>query len=104
MSKNSIVTHVTAETMAGDTPLEKAMNACITRAFIGTGHTPSDECLVEAKEIISKKMNLDEIRDYLKDRFGVHSSRSLNAGDEAAVQEVFKLLNATVGELVDPPA
>lgn len=50
--KGDIVKDVTPETMDGDTPAEKELNAYLTRQFILPTEMPSDECLSEAKEVI----------------------------------------------------
>lgn len=39
--------------MAGDTPLEKRINAYLTRQFISKTGMPVDECLREAKYILA---------------------------------------------------
>lgn len=41
------------QSMAGDTALEKMLNAYLTSQFITKGEIPSDECLSEARLIIS---------------------------------------------------
>ena len=64
-----MVKEITPETMMGSTPLEKALNAYITRNFIGSRNLPSDECLSEAREIISQNMAVKQIANYLIGRF-----------------------------------
>ena len=72
-SQGRIVAEVTDEVMDGDTPLEKKMNAFLTRSFILNRDVPADECMQEAKEIIEKLKNnasLSMIVVYLKNVFG----------------------------------
>lgn len=52
LAKATIVRKVTPETMMGSTPLEKALNAYLTKQFIWSHDIPSDECLSEAREIL----------------------------------------------------
>ena len=47
-----LVADVTVEAMDGDTALEKAINAYLTRRFIVKKDVPADECLSEAKAIV----------------------------------------------------
>ena len=47
-----IAVDVTPETMNGNTPMEKAMNAFLTKSFIGSSDIPADECLTEARDVI----------------------------------------------------
>jgi hypothetical protein len=47
-----IVSEVTPESMDGDTPLEKEINAFLTSRFILGADVPSDECLHEARIVI----------------------------------------------------
>lgn len=44
---------ISAETMQGDTPLEREINAYLTKQFIWPRDMPTDECLSEAKHIIA---------------------------------------------------
>ncbi len=73
--KYQIVAEVTAETMAGDTMLERAINSLVTRSFIGTKDLPSDECLSEAKEIVQLSQDFkgqelkSKISEYLTVQF-----------------------------------
>ncbi len=48
-----IVSHVSENTMDGDNILERKLNAFLTKRFIVSVNIPADECLSEAKKIIS---------------------------------------------------
>ena len=50
---HDIVDQVTPEVMEGDSPLEKELNAYLTKRFIVSSHIPADECLQEAKHIVA---------------------------------------------------
>lgn len=52
--KTKLVKKITYQTMAGDSYLEKWINAYLTTQFIVKGNVPPDECLREAKEIMNK--------------------------------------------------
>jgi hypothetical protein len=59
--------------MDGDTPLEKKLNALLTRSFILNRDVPADECLFEAKEILdmfANKTTEEDLAKYLHHRFG----------------------------------
>lgn len=58
---SKIVEEVTPDSMDGDTPLEKELNAFLTEQFIKSGGVPADECLREAREIITL------VKSHLKD-------------------------------------
>ena len=45
------------EKMDGSTEVEKKLNCYLTKQFIVSSNTPSDECLREAKFIISQLKN-----------------------------------------------
>ena len=47
-----IVGEVTPESMMGDNPLEKEVNAYLTKQFISHTNIPADECLYAAREVI----------------------------------------------------
>lgn len=50
---HAIVSEVSERTMEGDTLLEKRLNAYLTKRFIMPHDVPADECLSEARAIIS---------------------------------------------------
>lgn len=82
-----MVKKVTAGAMAGDTPVEKNLNAYLTIKFISETYIPDDECLPEARHIISfKKKGLrGEIHRYIEEQFGT-------APSPATVKEIIVLL------------
>ena len=47
-----ITDEISADTMQGDTPLEREINAYLTKQFIWPRDVPTDECLSEAKHIV----------------------------------------------------
>jgi hypothetical protein len=72
MKNYSMVKKVTETTMAGGTPLEKRLNAYLTCKFISDSYIPDDECLPEARYILTlKKKGLrGELHKYLEYQFG----------------------------------
>ena len=48
-----LVDEVNENTMDGDTPQEKWLNAYLTSSFITNRSVPADECLGEARTIIT---------------------------------------------------
>jgi hypothetical protein len=52
--EQNLVDEVNENTMDGDTPLEKWLNAYLTSSFILKKAVPADECLSEAKTIIKQ--------------------------------------------------
>ncbi len=83
MAQRPIVKEVTEFTMDGNSPLEKKLNACITRCNIGRHDLPADECLNEAIAIIAMLENatrdgsFDIVRTYIHGQFGTYET-SLN--------------------------
>jgi hypothetical protein len=65
-----LVQRVTKESMLGDTLQERAVNALLTRTFIGRADVPADECLSEAKKILAEKMDAPRVNEYLRKQFG----------------------------------
>ena len=65
----NIVDEVTAESMDGKNNLEKSLNCYITSFYIGKKDLPSDECIREARRVITiaekHKDPLKGISDYL---------------------------------------
>ena len=55
ISENDYITKNPADwtTMAGETELEKKVNSYLTTQFITIHEIPKDECLIEAKQIMS---------------------------------------------------
>lgn len=47
-----ITDNINADTMQGDTRLEREINAYLTKQFIWPRDMPTDECLDEARHII----------------------------------------------------
>ena len=60
MNKFRLVEQVSPEVMDGETELEKILNAYLTSQFILKKNVPSDECLSEARHIISLMRNYDK--------------------------------------------
>jgi hypothetical protein len=76
MEKRKIVIP-SPETMYGDTKLEKELNSCLTLFYITKGEIPSDECIAEARHIITNLMKSPEmipldalVKKYLETQFG----------------------------------
>jgi hypothetical protein len=85
-SQGRIVAEVTDEVMDGDTPLEKKMNALLTRTFILSRDVPADECLSEAKEVIkriSQGTSVLDLAKYLQGRFGFEDDELYSYIDKA---------------------
>lgn len=54
-----IVDEVTERSMEGDSLLEKRINAYLTRTFIMSTGMPADECIREARAVISMVRSYD---------------------------------------------
>jgi hypothetical protein len=52
--KPRVVRKVTEKTMDGSTPLHRWINAYLTKRFILSKNVPSDECIMEAHEIVTQ--------------------------------------------------
>lgn len=61
---------VDASTMDGDTHAERDVNALLTCLFVGRRDLPADECLSEARHILSNRLVDADLDEYLVQQFG----------------------------------
>lgn len=95
-SQGRIVTEVTDEVMDGDTPLEKKLNAYLTKRFILSRDVPADECIREAKKVLNMalegKVEEEDLAKYFHETFGFEDDD--HAPFVAAGKEVMEIIKA----------